>query len=308
MYAVVQSQDGEEQFSCGYGIPTEILQPILEQLAQPRGSIVPLVVPSLQVEFQKVALQKLQRLPPKLRPSGTWIQKLRAEGEDVLQVSVVTWTGPCHNLIQIGDLLVAVHGEIVATVQAVEAMLQKAIADADVSQCDSLFKIKLTVLRQGAEREVEVMMPLLTSDGSTRVLLWHGLLLQETPRAVHESRSSALAPSGVHISHTFLGSPADANSIMGEFLVAVDGEPTPTLDAVIKLGPGKMLSASPPSASWPEIIASAPSSCGRRHLRVESTDMTGRHFVSMLEPDPLFWPTAEISQDQQGSWSCIECS
>jgi len=301
LYAAVQAQSKEEQFRCGYGIPTDILQPILQQLSGLEGKIQPLVVPSLEVEFQKVPLQKLLRLPAKLRPCGKWIKKLQDEDDHVLQVSSVMQTGPCRDLIQIGDFLVAVHGEVVATVQAVEAMLHKAIADTGIKQSDSLFRIKLTVLRQGLEHEVEVMMPLLASDGCARVVLWHGLLLQETPRAVHESRSHVSAPSGVHISHTFLGSPADTHSIVGEFLVAVNGEPTPSLDAVVNLSSPKDSRTSLP-ALYPR------ESCGRRHLRVESADMAGRHFVSMLEPDPLFWPTAEISQNQQGAWSCIECS
>jgi S1-C subfamily serine protease len=296
LYAVVQAQDKGSQFRCGYGIPTHILQPVLNQLARPEGGITAPVVPSLEVEFQNVGWQKLLRLPSKLRPPAEWLQKLQAVGEKVLQVSAVTRTGPCHNVIEVGDLLVAVHGEPVATVHAVEAMLQKGIADAGVRQADSIFKLKLTALRQGVEREVEIMVPLLASDGSARVLLWHGLLLQETPRVVHESNSCSATASGVHISHTFLGSPADANSIMGDFLISVDGKPTPTLDAVVKLSSEKDLST----------VSTPSSSCERHHLRVETADGAGRCFVSMLEPDPLFWPTSDISQDQQGAWSCIQ--
>lgn len=307
LYAVVQAQDKDTQFRCGYGIPTDVLQPVLQQLARPDGGIASPVVPSLEVEFKNAELHKLQRLPPKLRPSSEWIQRLQAEGDKVLQVSVVTGTGPCHSVLKVGDLLVAVQGEVVTTVHAVEAVLQKAIADTGARESDSIFKMKLTVLRQGVEDEVEVMVPLLASDGAARVLLWHGLLLQETPRAVHESRSSALVPTGVHISHTFLGSPADANGIMGDFLVAVDGEPIPTLDAVVRLSSEKQSG----SSNFPPSYSSMPStslSRQRHHLRVESADVAGRRFVSMLEPDPLFWPTAEISQDEQGSWSCVECA
>lgn len=282
LYATAQGQDKDQAFRCGYGIPTHIINPILKQLAPPEGGIMTPLVPSLEVEFKNVALQKLQRLPSKLRPSAEWLRKLDIEGDDVLQISIVTETGPCGGLLEVGDLLVAVHGELVATVHAVEAMLQKGISNSGARQSDSICKIKLTVIRQGSEQEVEVMVPLLASDGSARVLLWHGLLLQETPRAV---RSSAVVPSGVHISHTFLGSPADAHGVAGDFLISVDGAPTPTLDAVLGLA-----------------------SCVQQHLRVESADLVGRNYVSMLKPDPLFWPTAETSQDKGGSWSCVECA
>merc|ERR1712100_763294 len=136
-------------------------------------------------------------------------------------------------------------------------MLQKAISEA--GHTDTL-RVQLTVLRQGAECQVNVVVPLLPSDGSARVLLWNGLLLQETPRSVHESRSSSGLPSSVHISNTFLGSPADANGIMGDFLVSVDGTPTCTLDAVVELCTQR-LNLTTPASSAPQCAAIAASHC-----------------------------------------------
>lgn len=295
LYAAVQGQDKEHHFRCGYGIPTNIINPILEQLSHPTGCMATPMIPSLEVEFQKIPLQKLQRLPPKLRPPADWLARLDDEDDIALQISIVTQTGPCHGLVKVGDLLVAVEGEVVAAVADVEARLQKCIADAGHSQTDSVCKVRLTVIRKGTELDVDVMVPLLTSDGSARVILWHGLLLQETPRAV---RRSAVVPAGVHISHTFLGSPADAHSIMGDFLVSVDGEPTPTLDAVLRLSSERATTSR----------SSDESSAPPKHLRLESADFVGRRFVSMLKPDRLFWPTAETSQDKQGCWSCVECT
>lgn len=300
LYATAQGQDKDNTFRCGYGIQTHIINPILKQLAPPEGEMTTPVVPSLEVEFQNVALRTLQRLPARLRPSTELFRKLDAESDTVLKISAITATGPCRELLEVGDLLVAVNGEPASSVHAVEAVLQKAIADAGARQSDAVCQIKLTVIRQGLALEVDVTVPLLDSDGSARVILWHGLLLQETPRAV---RRSAVVPSGVHISHTFLGSPADAHSIAGDFLVAVDGVPTPTLDAVLRL-PSEGFSRT----VSPEMDAFTPSSGHQRHLRVESADFVGRRYVSMLKPDPLFWPTAETSQDKQGSWSCVECA
>ena len=70
-----------------------------------------------------------------------------------------------------GDLLVAVENEVVATAQAVEALLQKAISDAGCRHTDVL-RVKLTVLRNATECQVDVSVPLLASDGSARVLAW----------------------------------------------------------------------------------------------------------------------------------------
>jgi hypothetical protein len=196
-----------------------------------------------------------------------------------------------------------VDGEVVAGVHEVESLLQKRISDARAQRVPST----LTVLRRGVECEVQVMVPLLASDGSDRVLLWHGLLLQETPRTV-ETFSSATAPNGVHISTTFLGSPADQANVFGDFVLSIDGEPTPNLDSIVTLcSSGRSLPATPMSPASTGSSNSTQSSCQRRHLRVESADVDGRRFVSMVEADPLFWPVVEIAQDQHGSWSCAEC-
>ena len=118
-----------------------------------------------------------------------------------------------------GDLLVAVENEVVATAQAVEALLQKAISDAGCRHTDVL-RVKLTVLRNATECQVDVSVPLLASDGSARVLAW-----------TSSPRSSLLCPRvqmfgwGVkrctHLVY-LLGSPADANNITGNILLAAE--------------------------------------------------------------------------------------
>ena len=118
-----------------------------------------------------------------------------------------------------GDLLVAVENEVVATAQAVEALLQKAISDAGCRHTDVL-RVKLTVLRNATECQVDVSVPLLASDGSARVLAW-----------TSSPRSSLLCPRvqrfgwGVkrctHLAY-LLGSPADANNITGDILLAAE--------------------------------------------------------------------------------------
>ncbi|CAE8638176.1 unnamed protein product, partial [Polarella glacialis] len=148
-------------------------------------------------------------------------------------------------------------------------------------------QVQLTLLRRGQELQVEVSVPMLGSDGARRVLGWHGLVLQETPRAVREIGP---VPLGVHISQTMLGSPAEAFGIEGEFIVAVNGTPTPNLDSLLELRHG----------------VETMGHCKQRHLRIESADTSGRHYLKTLEPDPLFWPTFEMRQDSKGAWSFHE--
>jgi len=299
LYTVVQFEDGGGPGRCGYGLPTHVVLPLLKHLSGPDWMTAMPVVPSLEMEYRLAELQKLRRLPPSIRPSAEWLKKLAAVGKSALQVVSITAKGPCDGLIGEGDVLVAVCGEVVVSVQAIEARLQQAVAEARAELADAPVQVKLTVLRRGKERNVSVTVPLLGSDGTTRLLSWHGLLLHETPRAVREFGP---APVGVYISQTFLGSPAEAEDIEGEFIVAVDGEPTPTLDALAATCQKSSLPAGTPVSS-----TLARRSGEQRHLRVESADVSGRRFMKTLVPDPLFWPTFEMSQDQHGAWSCFEC-
>jgi len=177
--------------------------------------------------------------------------------------------------------------------QAVEAKLRETVACTDNGHARGTVSIRLTLLRSGTEHTVDATVALLGSEGAKRILCWHGLVLQETPRSVCEVGP---VPAGVYISQTMLGSPGEADCIEGEFLLAVNSIPTPTLDAVIALD--NQMTSTPPTVGGGK---------QRHHLRIESADTSGRRFMKTLEPDLLFWPVCQISQDNEGGWSCIEC-
>jgi S1-C subfamily serine protease len=299
LYAALQAQQDGEAWSCGYGIPVQVLMPIVDQLAQPGGSIFPPVVPSLGLDFQTFTLQKLQRLPSKLRPSAEWSERLRTMGDNALQVTSVSRSGPCYGIVKVGDLLVSVQHEVVASVSMVEAMLRKATCDTSMRQLENGKMVQIIVLRSGMPLQLEVTIPLLSSDGSTRVLFWHGLLLQDTPRIAVDAQIGSAEPFRVHIATTLLGSPADTCEVPGEFLVTVDGKSMSSLDAIVE--------ASSDTATLTSDKVASPGNSDRRCLRIETADTAGRRFVTTLLTDPLYWPTVELSQDQSGVWNPIEC-
>jgi len=317
MYALAPGQEDGEMTTTGYCIPTHAVMPVLEHIKACKTK--PPTIPSLEIEFRNAELTKLRRLPAKNRPPAEWLKKLSAaapggsaSGATALAIGGVTYGGPCHKILAEGDLLVAVDGHVVTTVQAVEEQLMEAVGSAKLStsssssavpsssaddQPDKDATVKLTVLRRGKVKEVTVKVPLLAGDGARRVICWHGLVLQETPRSVKEY---GVVPASVYISETLLGSPAEADGVEGDFIMAVDGTPTPSLDAILALDRQQLPTHGADSAGGRE---TAPP---RRHLRVETADISGRRFMKALEPDPLFWPTMEISLDSHGAWSCVE--
>lgn len=297
VYSTATLKDEGQVSKMGYGVPARVALPLLARLrARPLPAALPeLRVPSLEVAFVSVELQNLRRLPQRSRPSAAWLARLAAAGGRALQVSRVVSKGPCDGLATEGDLVATVSGEVVTTMQDMEAKLWEATeatlgaGASEQAEQRGPVEVQLTLLRRGKEHTVKAAVQLLGCDGARRVVCWHGLLLEETPRCVREFGP---VPAGVHIAQTMLGSPGEANAIEGDFVLSVDGNPTPTLNAVLALDDACQESCQGAGAA--------------RRLRVETADMVGRRFVKTLEPNPLFWPTCVMFQGASGGWSCAE--
>ncbi|CAK0886230.1 unnamed protein product, partial [Prorocentrum cordatum] len=135
------------------------------------------------VSFVSVELQKLRRLPQRSRPSAAWLARLAASGGRALQVARVVSRGPCDGLATEGDLVATVSGEVVTTMQDLEAKLWEATEAAlGVGGPPGPVEVQLTLLRRGKEHTVKAAVELLGCDGARRVVCWHGLLLEETRR------------------------------------------------------------------------------------------------------------------------------
>jgi len=297
IYTLAKSVEEGQMY--GFCLPIYLLEPILTHIAglhsSPGKTLTTPVVPSLEVEFAHAELQRLRRLPVRIRPPAPWLKKLAALGDTALKVSAVATCGPCDSKVAEADLIVAIEGEVVGSVRDVDARLNEALAKVRLTRTEDSqrepFQVRLTLLRGGKEREVTVSVQLLGNDGARRVLCWQGLVLQEIPRT---AREAGPVPAGVYISRQMLGSPAEADNVDGEFVVAVDGKPTPSLDAILNMDAERSKGCQPSAEGE------------RRHLRVETADLCGRRFVTTLEPDPLFWSTFELAQDEQGAFSYRE--
>ncbi|CAE7576676.1 unnamed protein product [Symbiodinium necroappetens] len=283
-------EDGEVvRFS--YGLPVHRFFPILKQLAPKTGCPKQPAVASLEVQLKPVSLANLRRLPAELRPSFEWLSKLGGESKNdkkakqakrsgiggAVLIDSITAGGPCHPLAQEGDVLAAVGGHVVRSAEEVETRLE-ALKEMALKGRPSRKSIEVHVvlLRRNEEIRANVTVPFLGSDGARRILGWNGLIVQETPRSMKEAGP---VPAGLCISQTLLGSPAEASAIEGNFILGVDGIPTPNLESLLRVG-----------------------QC-RKHLRVETADIHGRRFLKALMPDPLYWPLFEMNQDE--SLTCI---
>jgi len=300
VYCLAAVQQEEESVTFGYCIPTHALLPLIQHIRGSPGQPVDVLkVPSLEVTLGSTDVQKLRRLPARLRPSVVWLKRLAARNRSVLKVNDIASGGPCDGVLKQGDLVVKLCGEAVACAEEVEAQLQNALRkrgapDGPANDQTSL-EVAAEILRQGKELEVRISVRLLGTDTTCRFCVWHGLILREIPRAL---QAFAALPPGVHVAQTMLGSPAEASGIEGDIIVAVDGTPMSSLDAILASDRARLAGLQ---------AAGSSSVAGRKsHLRVESVSVSGQRFMATLDPDLLFWPTFHISQGKSGIWSCME--
>jgi len=141
-------------------------------------------------------------------------------------------------------------------------------------------EVRLEVVRHGARRQVTVAPEPLDLRGTRRALLWAGAILQATPRAASAQRG--VPPGGVYVASRFAGSPAARHDLRPTLRIrAVDGEPTPDLDAFLAAVAGRE---------------------DRSALRLRTEDLEGRTRMQTLQLDLRYWPTVEwvFREDAEG--------
>ncbi|MGH7486429.1 MAG: hypothetical protein ACREMY_12650, partial [bacterium] len=120
---------------------------------------------TLDVEFYPIALSQAR----KLGLPDAWISKLEAAEpgrRQALAVARLTAGTPAANLLQTGDLLLALDGQPAVSFRAVEKVSQRP-------------ELKLTLLRDGRVITLKVPTVSLDGQGTQRVLEWAGALLQK---------------------------------------------------------------------------------------------------------------------------------
>ena len=104
--------------------------------------------------------------------------------------------------------------------------------------------VRVTVWRGDGELTLAVPTAALSGSDVDRMVQWAGATLQAPHRAMSAQRG--IAPEGVYVAYFAYGSPATRYGLLpGRRIVEVDGQPTPDLDAFLKVvgGPRRPLLA-----------------------------------------------------------------
>lgn len=242
------------------GMPASV---VLEAVAAARDDK-PLY--SLETEFEALPIAAAR----KLGLPAEWVERLEQHNpahRQVLAVSKVAAGSGAARVLQEGDLLLAVNGVTLNRFREVEEATQSP-------------RVQVTVLRDGAEKFVDVETAALRGEDIDRLLLWAGAVIHAPHRAMTIQR--AIPPEGVFVAYFAYGSPSTRYGLFaGRRIVEVDGQPIADLDAFIAAVSGR-----------PD----------RSSVRLKTITWNGSTGVTTLKLDQNYWPAYDLRRNPGGEW------
>ncbi len=241
------------------GVPIDLAADMLDRVRTGHA------LHSLEAEFSALPLAHARELGL----SEGWTQRLAQHTPTRRQVlSVVRLVGgsPAARLLQQGDLLLAIDGQVVTRFREVE----RAAADKEL--------VHVTVWRGQGEQTLEVPTAELPGSDLERMVEWAGATLQAPHRSMSAQR--AIPPRGVYVAYFAYGSPATRYGLFpGRRIVEVDGAPTPDLDTFLKAVTGR-----------PD----------RSSVRLKTITWNNAPEVITLKLDKHYWPAYELTHSPNG--------
>ncbi len=256
-------QDGQDIQQQEWAMPAPLLAEALRLYKSDKGFY------SLDatLDYRPIALSRQLGLPDE------WLTRylaLDAESRRVLYVQQVVPGTHAETLLEVGDILLAIDGELVADLFEVEKRVQKD-------------NIDISVLRNGEVLQLNIKPSLLSTNGTDRIIQWAGATFQDAHREIALYRG--VSPDGVYISSTQHGSPALWDRLFrNRFVTAVDGVAVTNLD---------------------EFLAEVLKKEQDQITRLSVVTTTGRRGIVSVQPEYQFWPTVELRRDED-KWQRLE--
>jgi S1-C subfamily serine protease len=197
-----------------------------------------------------------------------WVRRLEENNparRRALSITRLVAGSPASELLENGDMVLAVDGDVVTSFRELEQAVQKP-------------EVKVTVWRNGNVLEIPVKTAALDGDGIQRAISWAGALIQEPHRAMAAQRG--VSTEGVYIAYFSYGSPATRYGLWaGRRVVEVNEQPTPDLASFIE----------------------AVKDLGHRDsVRLKTVSWNDTAEVITLKVDTQYWPAYEIRRTEEG--------
>jgi S1-C subfamily serine protease len=250
--------NGHELSEQNLGVSTDVLREMLDVVRSGAE------LRSVEAELSVVPLSNAR----KLGLDEKWIHSAEMHNparRQVLAVTRMVAGSPAAKVMQSGDLLLSIDGQVVTRFREVERAAQKP-------------HIRLVVWRDGAAVPLELDTVVVSGRDVERIVLWAGVTLQAPHRAL--ATQHGIVPEGVFVAYFLYGSPASRSGLWPpRRIVEVDGKPTPDLDAFLATMAGK-----------PD----------RAAVLLKTITWTNAVEVITLTLDKHYWPTYELRRAQDG--------
>ena len=197
-----------------------------------------------------------------------WVARLEVntpERRRALSITRLVAGSPASRLLQNGDMILAIDGNVVTSFRSLEKAVQKP-------------EVVVTVWRNDEVREINVQTAALDGAGIDRAISWAGALLQDPHRAMAAQRG--VDAEGVYVAYFSYGSPATRHGLWaGRRVVEVNETPTPDLQSFIEVVRGME---------------------HRESVRLKTVTWNDTVEVITLKLDNQYWPPYEIRRNKDG--------
>lgn len=249
---------GKTQKASFHGLPADILAGVADAL---RSGATP---PNRSLGVAWAPLPLAVAVDRGLTPTAA-ADLVRAGESRILSVTHVSATSAARALIEEGDLLLQVNGQITSD-------WRQLVAPKDGSP------LKLRVWRDRSPVDLTVPTTVIPTDGLDRAVLFAGALIQEA--SVEAALQMGVPKNGVYVSWRWFGGPADRYNLEPSWhITAVDGQPVPDVEAFLTAVRGKSDGDS---------------------VRLDIRRLDGRISVATLRMDLDYWPTTELRRVAKG--------
>jgi S1-C subfamily serine protease len=252
LWASFAYQTGRDLTQVNLGIQSDVIVDMLEKLR--RGE----ELRSIEVEWAQMPLATAR----KVNLPEDWVRRYEAHNparREVLTVATSVAGTPAAEFFRSGDILLSIDGELANTFRQVERAAQRPT-------------VEVTVFRNGEAVTGSVATVALDGLGIDRVVSWAGALLQAPHRELAVQRG--VGTGGVYVSFFNFGSPASRYGLFaGRRIVAVDGQPTPDLEAFV------------------QVVTALGE---RESVRLNTMTFNDVPEVITMKLDPLYWPSYQL--------------
>ncbi|ODQ64374.1 Pro-apoptotic serine protease NMA111 [Nadsonia fulvescens var. elongata DSM 6958] len=244
------------------GIDITTLQNVIQQL---KNGIIP------KLRFLDIEVYAIHMVQARIRGvTEEWIRRVEEDNNEqhqlfnVLRVS----SGPSAQLLEEGDILLAVNGKVMTRLADLDIMYDKE-------------EVEVMIVRNKQEMIIKVPTVSTEVHETDRVVSWCGTLLQRPHHAVRQQIKKI--HSGVYVVGRTQGSPAFQYSIAPtNFITHVNGQETPDLDKFL------------------EVVSSIPDNTYAK-LRIVTFDNVP--FACSIKTNYHYFPTGELVKNHEtGEW------